>query len=121
MSWGPLLKDVSRIDENGLEISNSIANQIKKKLVGGQFEEATTLWSKLEDVISAYSNSVDFYNFMLDSDEELLSTTSQSLVMKRYKSYLGSLKASPGSEGDLDSLMNGAIKKKLKIIPPHFE
>nr|GMD71308.1 serine carboxypeptidase-like 51 [Ipomoea batatas] len=100
---------------------NSIANQIKKKLVGGKFEEATTLWSKLEDVISAYSNSVDFYNFMLDSDEELLSTTSQSLVMKRYKSYLGSLKASPGSGGDLDSLMNGAIKKKLKIIPPHFE
>nr|GMD67271.1 serine carboxypeptidase-like 51 [Ipomoea batatas] len=131
LSWGPLLKDVSRIDENGLEISNScltkhvsensIANQIKKKLVGGQFEEATTLWSKLEDVISAYSNSVDFYNFMLDSDQELLSTTSQSLAMKRYKSYLGSLKASPGSEGDLDSLMNGAIKKKLKIIPPHFE
>nr|GLL43167.1 serine carboxypeptidase-like 51 [Ipomoea trifida] len=100
---------------------NSIANQIKKKLVGGQFEEATTLWSKLEDVISAYSNSVDFYNFMLDSDQELLSTTSQSLAMKRYKSYLGSLKASPGSGGDLDSLMNGAIKKKLKIIPPHFE
>nr|AAS79599.1 putative serine carboxipeptidase [Ipomoea trifida] len=143
LSWGPLLKDVSRIDENGLELSNrqqldqlgwvaplicmnignvccltkhvsenSIANQIKKKLVGGQFEEATTLWSKLEDVISAYSNSVDFYNFMLDSDQELLSTTSQSLAMKRYKSYLGSLKASPGSGGDLDSLMNGAIKKK---------
>ncbi|XP_019199335.1 PREDICTED: serine carboxypeptidase-like 51 [Ipomoea nil] len=121
LSWGPLLKDVSRIDENGLKKSNSIAKQIKQKLVGGQFEEATNLWSKLEDVISTYSNSVDFYNFMLDSGEELLSTTSQSLTMKRYKSYLGSLKASPGSEGDLDSLMNGAIKKKLKIIPPHFE
>lgn len=64
---------------------------------------------------------------MLDSDKDPLSTSaassdaSQSFAMKRYKSYLGSLKASPGSGGDIDSLMNGAIKKKLKIIPQHFE
>lgn len=63
-SWGPLLKDVSRLDNNGLEKSNSLAEQIKQELDVGKFEEATESWSELENVITASSNSVDFYNFL---------------------------------------------------------
>ncbi|VFQ77817.1 unnamed protein product [Cuscuta campestris] len=118
-SWGPLLKDVSRLDENGFEQANSLALKIKQKLEAGEFEEATDLWSELENRISADSNHVDFYNFMLDSDMDPLSMTAsqQALALKRYSAYLESHKSSPGGDDRLSTLMNGAIKNKLKIIP----
>ncbi|CAL5426430.1 unnamed protein product [Camellia sinensis] len=118
-SWGPLLKDVSRLDSNGAQKSNSLAQQIKQQIDNGQFEDATNSWSALEDVISSSSNS-DFYNFLLDSGMDPVSLTaselSMGIAMKRYSRYLDSLKSSsPGGGVNLDSLMNGAIKKKLKI------
>ncbi|KAI4334311.1 hypothetical protein L6164_019022 [Bauhinia variegata] len=123
-SWGPLLKDLSRLDDNGLQKSNSIAQKIKQQLEGGQFVEATESWSKLEGVIGASSNNVDFYNFLLDagSDSESISAMelglSKGISMKRYSKYLSSLRSAPGGDGgDLDSLLNGVVKKKLKIIP----
>ncbi|CAH9097378.1 unnamed protein product [Cuscuta epithymum] len=121
ISWGPLLKDVSRLDEKGLEQSNSLALKIQQKLGAGQFDEATDLWGELENAISVSSNSVDFYNFMLDANMDPLSVVaselSQELALKRYSRYLESRSFSPGSDADLSKLMNGAIKKKLGIIP----
>lgn len=119
-SWGPLLKDVSRLDSNGAQKSNSLAQQIKQQIDNGQFEDATNSWSALEGVISSSSNSVDFYNFLLDSGMDpvslIASELSMGIAMKRYSRYLDSLKSSsPGGGVNLDSLMNGAIKKKLKI------
>ncbi|KAL2507475.1 Serine carboxypeptidase-like 51 [Forsythia ovata] len=120
-SWGPLLKDVSRIDSNGLKKSNSLAEQIKQQLNAGKFVEATDSWRELENVISASSNSVDFYNFLLDSGMDPVSLTaselSQQIALRRYSRYLNSLRSTADGDGDLNSLMNGAIKKKLKIIP----
>ncbi|XP_031121468.1 serine carboxypeptidase-like 51 [Ipomoea triloba] len=120
-SWGPLLKDVSRLDENGFQQSNSLALKIKQKLEAGEFEEATDLWGDLENAISASSNSVDFYNFMLDADMDPLSVAaselSQALALKRYSRYLQSRSSSLGSDADLSKLMNGPIRKKLGIIP----
>ncbi|XP_073144282.1 serine carboxypeptidase-like 51 [Henckelia pumila] len=120
-SWGPLLKDVSRLDNSGLEKSNGLAEQIKKELDDGEFEEATESWNELENVITSSSNSVDFYNFLLDSGMDPVSLTtselSQHIAMKRYSRYLNSLRSTAGGDGDIDSLMNGVIKKKLKIIP----
>ncbi|KAH7561144.1 hypothetical protein ACOSP7_016264 [Xanthoceras sorbifolium] len=123
LSWGPLLKGVSRLDNNGLEQSNSQAQKIKQQLKDGQYVEATASWSELEGLISTSSNSVDFYNFLLDSGMDPVSATaaelSEIISMKRYSRYLSTLKPSstPGGGGDLDSLMNGAIREKLKIIP----
>jgi serine carboxypeptidase 1 len=62
----------------------------------------------------------DFYNFLKDSGSDLVSMSdielSKGIAKKRYSRYLSSLRSSsPGGGGDLDSLMNGAIKKKLKI------
>lgn len=40
--------------------------------------------------------------------------------IKKYSRYLNDLRSSSDvedNEGDLDKLMNGVIKKKLKIIP----
>ncbi|KAK3010469.1 hypothetical protein RJ639_013021 [Escallonia herrerae] len=121
-SWGPLLRDVSRIDHSGFKKSNSLAQQIKQQIDDGHFEEATSSWSELEDVISTSSNSVDFYNFLLDSGMDPVSLTadelSRGIAMKRYSRYLTSLRSSVGGDGDgLDTLLNGVIKKKLNIIP----
>ncbi|KAJ0967123.1 hypothetical protein J5N97_024040 [Dioscorea zingiberensis] len=120
LAWGPLLKDVSRLDSNGAEQSNSLAEKIKQEIAEGQYTYATSTWSELENLISMSSNNVDFYNFMLDSDMDPLATTvlglSQQAVSlnKKYSLYLNS---KADSDGDIDSLMNGEIKMKLKIIP----
>lgn len=122
-SWGPLLKDVSRLDNNGLEKSNSLAEKISQQLKDGQYTVATDTWSRLESVIGANSNSVDFYNFLLDSGMGPVALTTSAFSngvfsVNRYSRYLSSLRVSPGNDGpDLDTLMNGVIKKKLKIIP----
>ncbi|XP_060175121.1 serine carboxypeptidase-like 51 [Lycium barbarum] len=120
-SWGPLLKDVSRLDDNGLKQSNRLTQKIKQQIDAGQFEAATVSWSKLEDVILDNTNSVDFYNFLLDSGMDPVSLTNSELTraiaIKRYSNYLQSSRYTPGSNGDLESLMNGAVRKKLKIIP----
>ncbi|KAJ8622825.1 hypothetical protein MRB53_031354 [Persea americana] len=116
-SWGPLLKDVSRLDDNGLKESNRLAQLIKQQIEEGQYENATDSWITLENAISTSSNSVDFYNFMLDDGRGPLSVTGRELLgflVNKYSSYLSS-KDSLG--GDLGSLMNGVIRNKLKIIP----
>jgi len=140
-SWASLLRDVSRIEINGAEKANrfvssslfrdkifpdsndpfsriSLAEQIKQQIANGQYNEATETWSQLESVISENSNSVDFYNFLRDSDQDPVSTTSVALAMgtsmNRYSRYLSS-KAS--SNGGISELMNGVIRQKLKIIP----
>nr|KJB35188.1 hypothetical protein B456_006G103700 [Gossypium raimondii] len=115
--------DVSRLDNNGLEKSNSLAEKISQQLKDGQYTDATDTWSRLESVIGANSNSVDFYNFLLDSGMGPVALTTSAFSngvfsVNRYSRYLSSLRVSPGNDGpDLDTLMNGVIKKKLKIIP----
>ncbi|OIW08527.1 hypothetical protein TanjilG_03203 [Lupinus angustifolius] len=124
-SWGPLLKDLSRLDENGLQKSTSIAQRIKQQLEDGKFVDATNSWNELESAIITNSNNVDFYNFLVDagSDSATLSAVelglSREISMNRYSQYLTSMRSrsSPGGDGDLGELLNGPIKKKLKIIP----
>ncbi|XVF46804.1 hypothetical protein PTKIN_Ptkin03bG0057700 [Pterospermum kingtungense] len=122
-SWGPLLKDVSRLDNNGLEAANSVTKKISQQLNDGQYSEATNTWSLLESVIAANSNSVDFYNFLLDAGMGPVALTASAFskgnfAVNKYSRYLNSISYFPGSNGvDIDSLMNGVIKKKLKIIP----
>ncbi|KAF8397778.1 hypothetical protein HHK36_016700 [Tetracentron sinense] len=96
LSWGPLLKDVSRIDNNGLNESNSFKSLLKH-----------LEWQ-------------DFYNFMLDDGNGPVTMTameeSKGLMMDKYSRYLESTRFSSSGD-DLTSLMNGPIKEKLKIIP----
>ncbi|KAL1811221.1 hypothetical protein ACET3Z_021286 [Daucus carota] len=121
-SWAPLLKDVSRLDTSGVDKSNRLTQKIKQQISEGQYEAATNSWSELENVIISYSNSVDFYNFLLDSGMDPVSATAAELsqkkiFLKRYSRYLDSSRALPGGDGDLDTLMNDILRKKLKIIP----
>ncbi|CAO2186478.1 unnamed protein product [Urochloa humidicola] len=131
MSWGPLLYQVSRIDEKGLQQCNSVAAKIKDELEKQQFEDAEASWSELEGVVLANSNSVDFYNFLKDDaseDSNSNSNTISTTTQQRQRSTLSSFRSRNGysgylqsmaaeREGGFDGLMNTVIKKKLGIIP----
>nr|DAD28633.1 TPA_asm: hypothetical protein HUJ06_030101 [Nelumbo nucifera] len=62
----------------------------------------------------------DFYNFLLDAGRDPLAIktmeSSAMIAVHKYSKYLSSNKFS-GDGVDLGSLMNGVIRKKLKIIP----
>ncbi|KAK6926694.1 Peptidase S10, serine carboxypeptidase [Dillenia turbinata] len=125
LSWGPLLKDVSRLDDNGLQESNRLAEEIKEKISEGEYLEATGLWGNLQAAILSSSNEVDFYNFLLDNSMDPVASSSatellQPSALRRYSQYLSSLKSkkSPNANGgSIADFMNGVIRKKLKIIP----
>ena len=61
----------------------------------------------------------DFYNFLQDSGSDSISITamesSKAISGRRYSGYLSSLRSSLAATGGLDDIMNGVIKKKLKI------
>ncbi|CAA7028928.1 unnamed protein product [Microthlaspi erraticum] len=124
-SWGPLLNYISRLDYKGLDLSNSLAENIKKQIQNGEYAEATQTWMELESTISLNSNGVDFYNFLMDTGTDPVSLTTSEVnrnenrVLKKYSRYLNDLRSSSdvNNEGGLEGLMNGVIKKKLKIIP----
>ncbi|XP_078157212.1 serine carboxypeptidase-like 51 isoform X2 [Carex rostrata] len=125
-SWGPLLLDVSRLDSNAAANSNSMAEKIKEQIEAGEYRKATNSWGDLENYIISNSNSVDFYNFLLDSDMDPLGAaasnsnnglnTGQSL--RRYSRYLSTKVAS--ASDILTKHMNGVIREKLKIIPKNI-
>ncbi|CAN1353585.1 Serine carboxypeptidase-like 51, partial [Linum perenne] len=113
----------------------SYALKIKKQLAEGQYENATDSWGELERVILDHSNHVDFYNFLYDAgDSPVVLTnkaesrrdinaaekyTSRLISMSKRLSPKSSLLAAKSSTS-LSDLMNGAIRRKLKIIPPNI-
>ncbi|XP_059462678.1 serine carboxypeptidase-like 51 [Corylus avellana] len=119
-SWGSLLKDLSRIDRKTLNSSNSFALKIQQLLAEGNYKNATSTLNHLQDFILNKSNNVDFYNFLLDAGNDPVVGRRESreiALMEKYSGYLATKKHSPASQRVLPSLMNGRIKKKLKIIP----
>ncbi|KAF5772669.1 putative carboxypeptidase C [Helianthus annuus] len=105
-SWGPLLKDISRLDNNGLKKYNSLVDEIKEQVAYGRFEDAIHILNSLETGLQTDTNNVNFYNFLLDDDSASSTTTTQS---------------QEAPSGDLESLMNGAIRSKLQIIPDNVK
>ncbi|XP_045802856.1 serine carboxypeptidase-like 51 [Trifolium pratense] len=122
LSWAPLLKDLSRIDDNGLQKSNILAEKIKQQLEAGEFLNAFDTWNQTEAVISNSSNYVNFYDFTEDNGSHIntMSTTKKRLFneisMRRYSNYITSTVGNDDMK-ILYTLLNGAIKEKLKIIP----
>ncbi|RLM62296.1 serine carboxypeptidase-like 51 isoform X1 [Panicum miliaceum] len=125
LSWGPLLYQVSRVDEKGLQQCSSVSAKIKDQVEKKQFTDAEASWSELENVVIANSNSVDFYNFLKDdASEDAVSTAaaqrqrSTLSSFRRKNGYSGYLESMASArEGGFDGLMNTVIKKKLGIIP----
>ncbi|CAM0871566.1 unnamed protein product [Alopecurus aequalis] len=97
LSYAQLLHDVSRLDDNAVAPANKIAATVKEEIAAGQIGKAYTTWVKLLNFTDKKTASVNWENFMLDSG-----MTSQS-----------GLKT-------ISDIMNGVVKKKLKIIPKNI-
>lgn len=122
LSWGPLLYQLSRLDENGLQQCNRLAKQITEQLKAKQYADAEKSWEDLESAVHENSNSVNFYNFLKDESSEDAATTQRkrSLASFSKNGYSKYLSSKVTREGGLAGLMDTVIKNKLRIIPKNF-
>ncbi|XP_038695645.1 serine carboxypeptidase-like 51 [Tripterygium wilfordii] len=98
LTWGPLLKDMSRLDDIGLEKTNSLALKIQNQLENYNAMDATGTMDDLQNVISNYSDFVDIHNFMLDNRPT--TTNIGGVPPFNFRKF-----------------MNGGVRERLKIIP----
>ncbi|XP_071988478.1 retinoid-inducible serine carboxypeptidase, partial [Engystomops pustulosus] len=118
LSWGPYLYSMSLLDDSGLKEVQTAAIAVQEALAKGQSTLATELWSKTEDIIEQNTDGVNFYNIL--TKESLMSWSAGRNMPKFNSPYLGRLfrrHVLPLNTDDLDELMNGPIRTKLKIIP----
>nr|CAB3495705.1 unnamed protein product [Digitaria exilis] len=125
-SYTPLLLSVSRLDDNAGDEANKRAETVKEQIVAGQWAASQKSWGDLLGFIATKSGDVDVYNFLLDSGMDPVSSVDTStgsslsnLQAKKYSTYLADSQDS--STNTIDSIMNGVIKDKLKIIPKDFK
>ncbi|XP_077618988.1 retinoid-inducible serine carboxypeptidase isoform X1 [Crocuta crocuta] len=116
LSWGPYLYSVSLLDDQGLVEVSQIAEQVLDAVNKEYYIEATQLWGKAEMVIEQNTDGVNFYNILTKSTpmatmESSLEFT-QSHLVRLYQRHVRHLQ-----QDALSQLMNGPIRKKLKIIP----
>eukprot|EP00249_Psilotum_nudum_P022639 c28595_g1_i3 orf=854-1813(+) len=120
LSWGPVLRTMSRVDGNQEKVIYRQAKEIESLVNKGAFGDATASWDNLQFTIQEFASNVDFYNILIDeSQDNSLETTFSGSFAKRIVSMnLKRLKTLAQSPPDLESKMNGPIRNKLKIIPP---
>ncbi|KAM5149551.1 retinoid-inducible serine carboxypeptidase [Callospermophilus lateralis] len=116
LSWGPYLYSMSLLEDKGLAEVSNVAEQVLDAVNKGFYTEATQLWGKAETIIEKNADGVNFYNILTKSNptsamESSLEFT-QSHLVRLFQRHVRHL------QGDaLSQLMNGPIRKKLKIIP----
>ncbi|XP_059142878.1 retinoid-inducible serine carboxypeptidase-like [Physella acuta] len=114
-SWGPFLYATSIVDLPGMNRINAVAKKVSDLVQQGKFIEATAAWSTAEATVESESAGVNFYNIL----DWVGSSSQQKKVYRNplenlYQRHVGVM-----ANDDLDQLMNGPIKEKLKIIPDH--
>nr|XP_055114798.1 retinoid-inducible serine carboxypeptidase isoform X2 [Symphalangus syndactylus] len=116
LSWGPYLYSMSLLEDKGLAEVSKVAEQVLNAVDKGLYREATELWGKAEMIIEQNTDGVNFYNILTKSTptstmESSLEFTQSHLVhlCQRHVRHL--------QRDALSQLMNGPIRKKLKIIP----
>ncbi|XP_071430035.1 retinoid-inducible serine carboxypeptidase isoform X2 [Pithys albifrons albifrons] len=113
LSWGPYLYSTSLLDDNGLAEVTAVAKEIMDAINKNQYGLATELWGKAEGVIEENTDNVNFYNIMTKDVPEVKSDEEENLHLVRlYQRHVRKM-----HKNSLDELMNGPIRKKLKIIP----
>ncbi|CAA0832624.1 Serine carboxypeptidase-like 51, partial [Striga hermonthica] len=124
LSWGPVLRDVSRLDNNGLDKAQRLAIKINEQIGAGKLVEAYDSYNDLKDrVIIDNSNGVDIFNFMLDRSDDVIfsNDTSRNLSSSGHNySYFDMLAGRPPrvfNYTQLDSLMNNDEMKQMLQIP----
>ncbi|BFZ17204.1 hypothetical protein BsWGS_20243 [Bradybaena similaris] len=115
-SWGPYLYATSIVDSKGLDRINVATRQVAELIKEGKYSEATNAWGDAESTVELISGGVNFYNILdwsgSDKNRKSAALDSRSSLEKLYDRHVRRM-----ANDDLDALMNGPVKKKLKIIP----
>ncbi|RDD47920.1 Retinoid-inducible serine carboxypeptidase [Trichoplax sp. H2] len=107
-TWGPYLLSTSLVDTEGAAQIQSYANNIRTALSNKKYAKATNLWSQMENVVENLTNNVNFYNILTQPSSNGLTCAAHDTAC-RILSEMNTL--------TLAQLMNGPIRKKLRIIP----
>lgn len=114
-SWGPYLYVNSLVDRTQLFQLNDTAKKVADLAASGKWKESTSEWSALEDLVEKSTAGVNFYNIQQwggDGPSKVASSDGSTLWERTYQRHVGVYQAP-----DLAALMNGPIRKKLKVIP----
>nr|XP_030737508.1 retinoid-inducible serine carboxypeptidase isoform X5 [Globicephala melas] len=116
LSWGPYLYSMSLLDDQGLAEVSRVAEQVLDAINKRLYKEATELWEKAEMVIEQNTDGVNFYNILTKTSPTSTMKSSleftQSHIVHLFQRHVRHLQ-----QDALSQLMNGPVRKKLKIIP----
>ncbi|XP_077286830.1 retinoid-inducible serine carboxypeptidase-like isoform X1 [Arctopsyche grandis] len=113
LSWGPLLYEMSLVDEGGLEAINRQANYTKQVFDQGQFAQSTSEWARTQNVVFQKTDGVDFYNVINKVERGFL--RSGRTIMEKAFDVQTITKHYSSRADSLDTLMNGPVKEALGI------
>ncbi|KAK3090480.1 hypothetical protein FSP39_012196 [Pinctada imbricata] len=111
--WAPYLLTNSLIDENGYKEIQGGVEQLQQCISDGAWGNATGQWGNIQDLVVKYTGGVNFYNILKwGVPEQGFSHRYFTKTERLTHRMLDPLHSDP-----LTDLMNGPIRKKLKIIP----
>jgi len=110
LSWAPYLYATSMIDDEGRDAINNAALATQRAVDNGQWDYATNLWGRTEQVIMQKADSVDFYNILKKERLPLYYANS-----KEWSGLEILYETSQTYSYTLGVLMNGPVKKALRI------
>lgn len=117
-SWAPFLQGVSLMDAREVAAVGVVADTAAAAAAAGNGSAATAAWAATEDAISAASDGTNWYNFLQHNvaDDAASATSALSALERRRDARLGLLHR--GRNGDLSTLMNGAVRSALGGVIP---
>ncbi|KFO34999.1 retinoid-inducible serine carboxypeptidase [Fukomys damarensis] len=116
LSWGPYLYSMSLLDDAGLAEVSAMAEKVLAAINRGFYKEATQLWGEAELIIEKNTDGVNFYNILTKSTPDPARKSSLEFV-PNHLVRLSQHHVRRLNQDALSQLMNGPIRKKLKIIP----
>ncbi|XP_043861443.1 retinoid-inducible serine carboxypeptidase [Dromiciops gliroides] len=119
LSWGPYLYSMSLLDDQSLTELTKIGEKILSAMNMGLYEWATQLWADAEVLVEQNTDEVNFYNILNknppESSMKMSLEFTQHHLDRLYHHHVRNL-----HQDKLSVLMNGPIRKKLKIIPDYI-
>jgi serine carboxypeptidase 1 len=113
MTWGPLLYQMSLVDDQGYDAIQRSAELCQRAVEEERWEDATDLWSTTEGVVIYRTHWVDFYNIL----KFTIPTGAGQSRSSRIEGISRQHRPATRATDPLDDLMNGVIKEQLGIIP----
>ncbi|CAK9829031.1 Retinoid-inducible serine carboxypeptidase [Anthophora retusa] len=116
MTWAPFLLATGMVDTDGFKKIEKAALMTKNAVDLKQWKTATKIWSYTEGVIAEVTNNIDFYNILTKVEPNYRQyslverLSSEPTFAQMYTTY---------SDASLDKLMNGPVRKALKLPVEH--